>query len=112
MQAVLANEKSFGEFIADDRSNFAARDEYGQGVYHWWLQHRGEIPSNVYLVKLEQLAEQLPEAIAPYANKALGTIPHINKSDRKPWQQYYTPELKEIVQDKFKWTFARGLYDR
>jgi len=106
----LAHNKSFAEFIADPVSNFGCQGNYGKGVYWYWMNFNKEILPNLDVVKLDDLT-QLEAVVQPF-QLLRGSIDKTNTSNHKPWEEYYDDDSKKIVQEKFKWTFEMGLYDK
>lgn len=59
-------------------------------LYSFWSQHATRI------VKYERLRQDLARILHVPIN-----LPHIGKSARGPYQEYYTPELRDYVAEKF-----------
>ena len=94
-------------------------EDFG-GYYHYWLEVDGVVPSNVGLCRFENLEAEFKAAVAPFADKELGTFPHANAArydSRDKWWHYYRHEKQpevaiELVEQKFAWTFDTGLYPK
>lgn len=74
---------------------------------HLELQSNYVDIENVKIFKYENLSECFDEL-----NKKFGPLEfgHHLKTDRKHWEEYYTPELKEFVYDFYKEDFTRFGY--
>jgi hypothetical protein len=79
--------------------------DYG-GMFRYWLEIDGEIPDNVHVMHCENLAEELPAAIAEFVDHELPPVPTLNTS---PWSgqawEWYTPTAMRAVEEKCPWAF-------
>jgi chondroitin 4-sulfotransferase 11 len=60
-----------------------------------WVTHAGEKICFNYLIKYETLTEDWNRLRLMIPG--LKTLPHKNKTERKPWREYFTKELKALV---------------
>ncbi len=102
--ARLAHSLTFNQWLRHERSG------HGPYEYHKWYRIGDSDPPNLCIIKLENLADELPKAVAPYASGKLPTIKHLNESNHDDWRKYYDAASKAIVQAKYPYTFTR-FYD-
>lgn len=75
--------------------------------YKDFLFVNGEFPSMVKLIRLETLQDSLKNIFWEIKN-----IPHIYNMHNRHYSEYFTKELYEKVNNKYKWCFDSGLYVR
>lgn len=80
--------------------------------YRTWLLVGGEIPPNVVIVKMEELATAWQPLLAEFVPNP-PPLPVVNShaAGRPPVDELYTPEAARLVEQKFPWTFET-LYER
>lgn len=94
-------------------------DHWG-GYYRFWLfDENNRKPDNLTILKTEELDQTFPAALAPWI---AGTPPELGRLNTRPhskWEEYYSAADKAriekslaIVEEKFAWTFAEGLYTK
>ena len=91
-------------------------EEFG-GLYRFWLtvydplSRQEVIPTNVRVVHLERLDEEVRPLLQPYAEHDLPPLPHLNTSPHAPdWRDWLAaernPDLCALaIQRKFAWAF-------
>ena len=113
----LCLECSFAEFVAHPWSDgsYFVKDESGGvdwrgsgGVYRWWLVDGcGQVPSNVSIVKLEEIAERLPALVEPFAARTIPPVPRENRIGKADaWRDYYDAATARVVAQKFRWSLV------
>ncbi|MGB1179359.1 MAG: sulfotransferase family 2 domain-containing protein [Lentibacter algarum] len=99
-QTIGDQAKPHSRHIARPQVDFI-RDKHGEGSISSRIKH---------LLRFETLAEEWPAFAAKYGYKEL---PHENKSERPAtWQEEMTPELIEIINEKFADDFEHLNYER
>ena len=84
------------------------------GYYRQWICNElGEIPTNVTLIRQEELAEQF-ESVSGMTG---GTFRNINAMGTRNVMEYYnserfTGQALDVVEAKFAWTFSQGFYSK
>jgi len=90
------------------------------GYYRFWLcDENDRIPENLTILRAENLDESFPEALAPWIAGTPPPMPHSNTTPHGRYSEYYggsnAARIKKslsIVEEKFAWTFAEGMYPR
>jgi len=90
------------------------------GYYKFWLTDDvGRFPDNLEIVKMEEMNEKVPKLLEPWIGGELPPMPHDNKTAITAWTLYYADPRRAriektlaIIEDKFKWTFDNGYYER
>ena len=102
----LIRSEGFAGFCA--HSNF-----YGANppAIHQYYTNRWEPLPQLRIVKYENLAADLSDALTPYVLD-LGEMPHLNATDRASWQEMMTPEIEAAIHSRFNWLFDQGYYQR
>lgn len=84
----------------------ANRYEHFGGLFRHWITVDDEIPDNLWIVRQENLDEELRAAIAPFANHELPPLERLNTSswagDARDW---YTSSAIRTVEAKCPWVF-------
>jgi len=112
-------------FLADPRSQFhiwykqhhehPAVPQYLQyrdvgGFYNYFLE---PFPGNLEVVRMEDMARDLPEIIKPFTDKPLPPLPHTNDSAPvRRIQDWYTGEACRIVNERYARTWSEGWYNQ
>jgi len=79
--------------------------------YADYLLVDGQLPTNVYMIKLENLKRDADRVLNTQLDLNLKLdIPHIYKTRHKPFMEYYTEELSDKIVEKYKWTFDNRFY--
>lgn len=80
------------------------------GVYNYFLEPH---PPNLSIVRVEDMARDLPPLVQPYFEGTLPALPHINvsavASNPADW---FTGEACRIVNERYEWTWANGWYSQ
>lgn len=71
-----------------------------------------ELPSNLTIIKLENINEELPKYFKNLGLEVGSVIPHTNKTKHKEFNQYYNDDLINLVQEKESWIYNNGYYVR
>jgi hypothetical protein len=72
----------------------------------------GVIPTNMRIVRFENLAEGLCGALAVAGVHIESSLPHINISRHGDYRSYYTAAAEEAVYRRYKWVFDQQFYER
>ncbi len=72
----------------------------------------GEIPPNLTVVRIENIAEELGSVLDSLGIEMTEPIPRLNASPHLPASAYYTTEAEEAVYETFRWVFDQGYYAR
>ncbi len=72
----------------------------------------GKIPRNLSIIKFENLAEGVREALRRVGIEKTVDLPQINPSRHDHFLSYYTKDAEEAVYRKYKWVFDNGFYER
>lgn len=75
-------------------------------IYTWMGKQRVDYIGHIETIKDDLLIISKKLNVPPF------NIPHLLKSDRKEWQSYYTPALKELVYKRYKKDFDLLGYDK
>jgi hypothetical protein len=72
----------------------------------------GWIPPNLHVLRCEQLAEDLQDALEWVGLKGEKTLGRENESRHEAYECYYTRAAEEAVYQRYRWVFERGFYSR
>ena len=77
------------------------------GQYKFFLEVGGCIPTNVEVIRLEEIDQALPKALAPLTTAPLPPIPVTNRwpTISRPVHEYYTQLSARLVEAKSRWAF-------
>ena len=103
-----------GAFIDFVREAGYHRPDYPQERF---VQIDGKIPDKVELIKFEELGVAFPEAIKPFLRtRHWGrhrSLPHRNATSyQTPDSGLLTEEVRALIQEKHRFMFDSGLYER
>jgi hypothetical protein len=103
--------------LAGDFTAFAAESSHHAGrerPIESYFEIDGQTPRNMAILRQETLHDDLPKALreAGIAVSPDAVIAHDNESRHGPWLAYYTRAAVEAVNDRYRWVFDRGLYER
>lgn len=76
-----------------------------------WYTLDGSIPSNLRIVRFENLEADLDRAIGELCRVA-GRLPRLNATPHAPYAKYLSPATEEAIYQKYRWLFDRGFYRR
>lgn len=65
---------------------------HGPDEYHQWWQVDGREPDGLHIIKIEQLAQDLPQLCANFCEHDLPTLKQLNAAEHTDWQRYYTTQ--------------------
>lgn len=77
---------------------------YG-GFWPYWLGIDGEIPSNVYIIRMENLEAELTEAVRPFAKEPLPDIPKLNATPHGDLMRYHSWLSIDATEHRYQWAF-------
>jgi len=102
----LACRKSFSEFC---------KGNTWPSFWYYFTGMNSDDREKLVILKLEDNLEWKLKEV--FINIGLGdrtnwTLPILNQSQHEPFETYYTPELEEIVYNKYKRVFDEGWYER
>lgn len=102
----LIKTEGFEGFCA--RSNF-----YGCNppAIHQFYTNKWESLPQLRIVRYENIAVDMAEALSPYVETLPG-FPHLNATSRQSWQEMMTPTAEAAIYERFKWLFIQGFYER
>lgn len=99
----MSDKMSFSEFVhwIENSSDTSIHPSKHKNQLDWFLNEKGDISVD-FIGKFENLEDDWK-----YISKQLNldtSLPHANKSrvKKKHYTEYYTPELREIIADKFQ----------
>jgi hypothetical protein len=74
----------------------------------------GRIPGNMRILRQESLHQELPAVLrdAGIAVPASVALAAENESRHGPWLDYYTRAAAEAVNERYRWVFDHGFYER
>jgi len=93
-------------------------DEYLRKSTYWpsfeyYIYLNGRIPDNMIILRVEDDLEQdMRSIVEEIGGNREVEFPHINIQHYGHYVEYYTPELEEIVYNKYRWVFDYGIYER
>jgi hypothetical protein len=99
-----------GGMTFDAFARRACEVPHAEADKHWRLQSFDLFTSDGHqlpqvIVHFENLASEWAAAshrINKLTGVSLGQLPHVHASGHKPWREYYTPELIELVGDYYR----------
>lgn len=87
------------------------------GYYWYWLSVDGALPSNLQILKQEELGHTLPLALAPYIDGPPPDVPVVNKGGSVDWEAVFSAgginlgrRSMAIITSKFRWCIEQGHY--
>lgn len=103
--------------LAGDFTAFATQstDHAGsQRPIEGFFEIDGRIPSAMRILRQESLTADLPRVLreAGVAVPDDAAVAPENESRHGPWLDYYTRAAAEAVNDRYRWVFDRGFYER
>lgn len=110
----FAHERAEELALAGDFAEFARHAPYHgrlPGQIEDWFEIDGRMPSNMRIIRFENLEQELAALISPAA-PVVSPLPRLNSSAHDPYTSYFTREIEEAVYRKFRWPFDRGYYAR
>ena len=72
----------------------------------------GQFPRNLHIAKLENLAEDLSEALRKVGIEKRADLTQVNISRHDRFESYYTRSAELAVYQRYKWVFDHGFYER
>ena len=96
----------FGQFIHSKYGRYMINERYGN--YYDWLCEHGQIIVD-YIGKVENI-DQDWDKICRKNDLEYIKMPHINKSVRTSYRDYYNTKTQKIVTDRFKWGIEKFGY--
>ena len=81
------------------------------GFWMYWLAINGEIPDNVQILRQENLATELPAAVAEFTTGDLPEVPRLNATTHDEAMRYHTPLSVQLTEHRCKWAFD-NYYER
>jgi hypothetical protein len=101
--------------MTEDFEVFAAKSTYHGGssmpLESYFLLD-GRIPKNLFIVRHENLAKGVKEALRRLGIAMPTGLPWLNRSIHGEFTSYYSKAAEEAVYQKYKWVFDQGLYER
>lgn len=80
------------------------------GFYRYFLD---PFPDNLEIVRLEDLARDLPPLVQPFVDGDLPELPHMNASSHPgETAKWYTPEGVRIVNERYEWAWKANWYQQ
>lgn len=73
---------------------------------------KGKMPKNLKIIKFENLAEDVREALRGVGIEKTADLPWVNRSVHDHFLSYYTKGAEEAVYRRYKWVFDNGFYER
>ena len=71
----------------------------------------GRILDNAVFLSFENLSKDLEIHVAPFM-KSAATLPHVNKTGKSVFSEYYNTETEELCYSRHRWFFDKGFYRR
>jgi hypothetical protein len=83
------------------------------GFYEYWVcNERGEMPSNVQLMRCENLSQAFPEAVAKFCGGEYPMVHERTSPHKDNPFLYLGPVAIQMINERFRWIFEQGLYDK
>jgi hypothetical protein len=101
--------------LYEDFESFAIKstDHGGPGMsLQTYFLLDGRMPENLRVIKMENLAEGVKEALRTVGIETTDDFPEENVSEHDPFLSYYTRAAEEAVYQRYKWVFDEGFYKR
>ena len=106
----IAGKLSFDDYLARIYSELGTCDIWKSKYFYRTAE--GGVPSNLRILKTENLDEDLAEALRGIElAKNIANIPRLNTSPRTSADVYRNARSLEIVAQSYEWIFADGYYD-
>jgi hypothetical protein len=96
----------FTEFMASEFGKYMINERYGN-LYDW-ISERDEIIVD-YVGKVESIGDDW-KAICEHVGMEATAIPHLNRTERRDYRDYYNPAARELVADRFSRTIKQFGY--
>jgi hypothetical protein len=105
-----AHRKTFHEFVKRLQSTLSDIYSYDKwGREHFMPQHEFICDDKEIIVDELGRFENLRADVKRILN--IGNLPHLNSSNKTPWESYYTDELRDIVYNLYRKDFEVFGYD-
>lgn len=103
--------------LAGDFTAFATQSTEHAGSerpIECYFEIDGQIPAAMRILRQESLSTDLPRVLreAGITAPADAAIAPENESQHGPWLDYYTRAAAEAVNERYRWVFDRGFYER
>lgn len=72
----------------------------------------GRIPANLRMIRFENMADELADALGALGIETTQGLPWANQSPHDHYLSYYTPRAEEAVYRRYRWAFDQGFYPR
>jgi hypothetical protein len=100
--------------MREDFETFAVRSRFGAPIepIEKFLLIDGEVPSNLRVLRLESIDEELPSALRDIGIEPVGALPRQNTSPHHDYRLYYSRAAESAVYLRYRWIFDNGYYQR
>jgi hypothetical protein len=105
----IARNTDFEKFVTTLHERFGTHSFV---KFERFLQIDGQLPANLRIVRYENLADGVRDALTSIGIQAEAPFPWLNPSDHGPLSEYYTPAAEEAVYESYQWVFDQGFYPR
>jgi len=72
----------------------------------------GSMPDNLRIIRYENLEQDFHRLVGPHLANKRARLPHMNKSARSDWRDYFDEEAEELCYQRHAWFFDKGYYTR
>ncbi len=99
--------------LTSDFETFAIKSSVqgGTPIEDYFLLDGG-IPKNMRIVRFENLADAIRDALRDVGIECVADLPYVNQSRHGDFRSYYTKAAEEAVYRRYRWVFDNGLYER
>jgi hypothetical protein len=81
--------------------------------FEYYIQDNNVFPDKLNIIKAEDdLSNKLKSLVSELGGNTNIAFPHINTTTHNHFSTYYTPDLEEIIYNKYKWVFDNNYYNR
>ena len=106
-RGIVSPTTNFDTYIKNNHSNF---DIWNVPALEWIEDEDGNIEEDIFIGQFENLQEDF-NFVCNKIGFPLTKLPHRNKTNHKPYWEYYTGEIEELVRQKYQKDIKRFNYE-